>query len=524
MTQANSDFNRLDPNDANGSSALAPSDASTPAIAGEDLSIYDRSFDQPVILRQSPMWPQIIIWMLLAVVTFGFGWSYFAKIEQVVQATGQLKPQGRVKEVQAPMDGVIEAVMVDDGETVEQGDVLMRFDSTTANARLTSLNQIKDSLEVENRFYEKLIGSENGTIAGIEAAIAQLDLPPEIALLARNRAALIEENRLYRAQMGMGSLDGSLGFDEQERLRASVEEANTRSSAARLELEQLREQLDGINVRLDDARIQLETEKEILAELNPLLEEGAVARLQFVRQKQQVQTRNAEVAQLQEEKRRIELDIQQAQEELRNTEATTHKNTFDLIARNKNQVAQIDSQFSKVILENKQRISEIESQISQTQQELRYQELRAPISGTVFDMQAGPGFVTNPTEMLLKIVPQEDLVAEVFITQQDIGFIQPGMEVDVRIDTYTFSEFGDIKGEIIWIGDDALEPNETYNFFRYPARIRLSSQSLDVGERNLPIQSGMSISANIKIREDRRVISLFLERFTSEVESLKEVR
>jgi HlyD family secretion protein len=116
------------------------------------------------------------------------------------------------------------------------------------------------------------------------------------------------------------------------------------------------------------------------------------------------------------------------------------------------------------------------------------------------------------------------LIAEVFITNQDIGFVKEGMTVDVRIDSFPFSEYGDIQGEIISIGSDALPPDQIYDFYRFPAKIKLDSQTLNTNGREIPLQSGMSVSTNIKLREDRRVISLFLERFTKEVESLKNVR
>jgi HlyD family secretion protein len=225
-----------------------------------------------------------------------------------------------------------------------------------------------------------------------------------------------------------------------------------------------------------------------------------------------------------QEKQRLLLDLEQAEEELNNTQATTQKNTLDRIAQNKKQIAQIDSQLTKALVDNQNRIAELNSQISQAQQKLEYQNLKAPITGKIFDLEASPGFVANTSKKLMKIVPQDHLIAKVFITNQDIGFVKEGMKVDVRIDTFPFSEYGDLQGELISVGSDALPPNETYDFFRFPAKIRLDSQTLNTNNREIPLQSGMSVSANIKLREDRRVISLFIERFTKEVESLKNVR
>ena len=170
-------------------------------------------------------------------------------------------------------------------------------------------------------------------------------------------------------------------------------------------------------------------------------------------------------------------------------------------------------------------MADVNSKISQAQLNLKYQELRAPVAGTVFDLQAkNPGFVANPTTKLLQIVPNENYIAEVFITNKDIGFVRKGMKVDVRIDSFPYSEFGDIKGEVAGIGSDALPPDQTHQFYRFPAKVSLDKQSLMIRGQKVNLQSGMSISANIKVREERTVLSLFTELFTKQIDTLKEVR
>nr|ADO19060.1 secretion protein [Nostoc flagelliforme str. Sunitezuoqi] len=205
--------------------------------------------------------------------------------------------------------------------------------------------------------------------------------------------------------------------------------------------------------------------------------------------------------------------------------ALSDKNILDKIADNKQRIAAIDSQFMKVILDNEQRLADINSKISQAQLNVKYQELRAPVAGTVFDLQAkNPGFVATPTTKLLQIVPNENYIAEVFITNKDIGFVRKGMKVDIRIDSFPYSEFGDIKGELAGIGSDALPPDQTHQFYRFPAKLHLDKQSLVIRGKSVPLQSGMSISANIKVREERTVLSLFTELFTKQIDTLKEVR
>ena len=177
-------------------------------------------------------------------------------------------------------------------------------------------------------------------------------------------------------------------------------------------------------------------------------------------------------------------------------------------------------------MDNEKRLDELNGQIARARVTLQYQEIKAPVSGTVFDLNASPGYVTPPnqTEPLLKIVPDDHLVAEVDVTNKDIGFVREGQKVDVRIDSFPYSEFGDIKGTVASIGSDALPPDQTHQFYRFPVRVKLESQMLKTQQQDIPLQSGMSVTANIKVREKRTVLSLFTELFTRKLESLETVR
>ncbi len=515
MTQINGNNISQNGNGTNGKSQLITPKSQPKA--------KENNFEQSVILRQSPIWSRAIMLTLMGVATFGITWAYFARIEQVVPAMGQLKPEGAVKEVQAPVSGVVKEVFVEDGNRVKAGDLLLTFDNIATDAELKSLKKIRDSLTQENKVYEDVMASSSAITT--ELAFLRNNLPKEVAFLLKNRAALVSENELLRTQLKNSGIASEFGVDEQRLLAEAKQELDSRKEAARLEVKQLQKQLAQNDIRLKDAQSNLKIDEEIFKRLSILNEEGAIAQLQFLRQQQQVENRKAEIAQLTEESNRLRLDIEQGREELNTTVATTNKTVLEQIANNKKRIAEIDSQLTKVVLDNKKRLAEINSRISQTELNYQYQKLHAPTDGIVFDLQAGPKFVANPTQELLKIVPNGDqLIAEVFITNRDIGFVRENMKVDVRIDTFPFSEFGDIKGEVIWIGSDALPPDETYQFYRFPAKIRLDSQQLNIKGRKISLQSGMSISANIKVREDRTVLSLITDLFTKQVESLKQVR
>ncbi len=517
--------------------------------------------------RQTSFWSKALLWTVIGVSSFGLGWACIAQIEQTVPVTGQLKPEGKVKEVQTPVGGVITEVHVEDGEKVQPGDLLVTFDTTNTVARLKSLNEEKQSLGQENQYYQTLMQNTATTLLQLPP-----NLPVEIAQLGRERTELLTENQVFQAKLS-GTIPNVNG-ENLARLNALRAQSDARIQTARLDMAQLEKRLQQNQVQLTDARQQLATEKQnlidiqrrnqsavkntqqslqteeqILNRIEPLKEEGAIALIQYDKQlqavnelrsqlsqreaedrldnnqqRQTIQSTQADIDRLIQEQKRLQIELSQSEEKVKNIMADGETNVRGQIASNHQRLAEIDSQLTKRIVENKKRLSQIENEISQTKLNLTYQNLKADNSGIVFDLQASqPGFVAKASQPLLKIVPQDFLVAEVFITNQDIGFVKEGMPVDVRIDSFSFSEFGDIRGEIISIGKDALEPDEIYPFHRFPALVRLETQNLSVNGRELSLQSGMSINANVIVNEKRRVISLVAESLVKKLDALKSV-
>ncbi|MHC5723971.1 MAG: biotin/lipoyl-binding protein, partial [Nostoc sp.] len=210
MTQLNG--NHLNGNQKNGAKQDSP--VLTKQQQADQKSLVNsnnQEFEQSIVLRQSPIWSRTIMVTLMALACFGIGWAYFAKIEQVVPATGQLKPQGTVKEIQAPVSGVVKTVNVKDGQQVKPGDLLLTFDSIASVAELNSLNKIRIALIKENQIYRRLMGAS--TTTGSELLYFGGNLPPETAFLLKSRSALVEENELLRTQFKNSGQGSALGID-----------------------------------------------------------------------------------------------------------------------------------------------------------------------------------------------------------------------------------------------------------------------------------------------------------------------
>ena len=125
----------------------------------------------------------------------------------------------------------------------------------------------------------------------------------------------------------------------------------------------------------------------------------------------------------------------------------------------------------------------------------------------------------------MKIVPYDNLEANIEIPSNKIGFIKVGMPVEISIDSFPASDFGILNGEVKSIGSDALPPSQLDNRpeYRFPAIIKLENQQLIFrGNKRLPLQVGMSLTSNIKLRKVS-YLQLLLGTFQEKVDSLGEL-
>lgn len=170
-------------------------------------------------------------------------------------------------------------------------------------------------------------------------------------------------------------------------------------------------------------------------------------------------------------------------------------------------------------------LTELSSRLKEQQVTLRYQEVKAPVDGVVFDLKpTGKGYVLGEgSSVVLKLVPLARLQADVEIPSRDIGFIRSGQRADISIDSFPAVDFGVLEGRVSRVGSDALPPDPQQNKaeFRYPALIQLYSQHLTLKDgRKLPLQSGMSLTAHIKLRKTS-YLQLLLGSFRDKGDALR---
>ena len=170
-------------------------------------------------------------------------------------------------------------------------------------------------------------------------------------------------------------------------------------------------------------------------------------------------------------------------------------------------------------------LSQNEVKLAETNKILKQKSIISPVDGIVFDLkQTTKGYIPQTNETIMKIVPFESLEASIEIPSRKIGFVKKDMNVDINIDSYPSSDFGVLKGQIIHIGSDTLSPNqsELRDEYVYPARIKLDNQYLKINDgRNLPLQVGMTLRANIKLRKVT-YLKLLLSSLQNKTDSIRQ--
>ena len=194
------------------------------------------------------------------------------------------------------------------------------------------------------------------------------------------------------------------------------------------------------------------------------------------------------------------------------------------------EVLTLDEEKTRIIGETSTQLNQVNQQIINLRSELvglkeviSYRTIRAPISGKVFNAKVSPYSVVNSSQVLLRIVPANRLQARVEIPNSDIGFVREGLPVSVGVDSFSAGEFGYIQGTLGKIGSDALEPAQPGQQYRFPAVIFLKQQEVLSGNQSLNLQSGMSVSANIRLRS-RPAITLVTDMFVRQFEGIKRFR
>jgi HlyD family secretion protein len=410
-------------------------------------------FNQPVLLRRSRRASSVVAWTVIGGLGVAAVWAMVAPLGETVAVQGKLEPGSSVRKVQAPVPGVIEEVLVEEGQQVRRGDVLVRFDLSDARSRLTSAETIRERL--------------------------------------------INENQILSASLGDRPASG-LTANQQLQLGSQADDLRSRRAMAD-------EQLRASEARIVGLRQSLSTATNIAERFERLAVEGAVSEVQAL------ETRNKA-------------------NEIATSLAAEERTAESLRASRVNVEAAPSADLRGRIEANLRQISDLDNQIRQASLQLQYGVLAAPADGSVFDIDVSKGSVVETTRTLLRVVPNDALIARVYVPNDAIGYVAPGQRAEVSLATFPSSDYGSIPARIDRIATDALTTEEMAENLRtdakglyFPATLQLQSQLPPRLSDTVTLKPGMALTADIHLRE-RTVLALFTRFFNNRQQELRRVR
>jgi hemolysin D len=407
-----------------------------------------------------------ILWAIMAFLTIALVWASFGEIDVVAVAQGRIIPDGRIKTVQAPDQGVVRAIHVRDGQRVREGDPLIEMDPTVSQAEVEHAHEALRVAEIDRARAQGLLNFSN-------RAQAALDWPE--------------------------GLDPQVRATQEAIVAARISEQRAMREQAAQDLVQRR--ADRAMVAADVTRIeqQLPLVERQLESFQSLEARGFAPRLR--------------VAEVEERTIGMRQDLVIRRAELGRARAAE--------AMAEQHLASIDATFRREALDA---FNEADATARLRQEELTIAEdrnsrttLTAPASGIVQQLQVHTvGAVLRPADSLLVIVPDgSTLVVDAMVLNRDAGFVREGQPVRVKLEAFPFTRYGVIDGRLTFMSRDAVQDEHLGLVF--PARVELQQFSITVDRRVMPLTAGLAATAEIRTGR-RRIIEFLLSPLQRRVE------
>ncbi|MDP3481755.1 MAG: HlyD family type I secretion periplasmic adaptor subunit [Sulfuricella sp.] len=408
--------------------------------------------------------PRTVMYTVLALFLIMLAWAIFGKLDIIASAEGRLVPQTYVKIVQPADAGIVQDILVQEGQEVEAGQVLMRMDTkfTEADAK---------TIQNELRLKSLILRRADAELAGRPMTRRKED-PPELYGQVENQ---------YRAH-------------RQAYLDAVGQESES----------------------LNKARHDLRSAQETLSKLQqvvPVYQKSAAAYEKLAK--------DNFVSQLAaQEKVRDRIEKEQDLKAQESNVASLKSS----IAASEKKLAQISSNYKSQLqnerVDTESQYQKLRQDWAKIEHKSNLLELKAPQAGIIKDLATHTrGTVVSPGTVMMTLVPHDEpLQAEILVKNEDVGFVYPNQKTKIKLAAYPFQKYGMIEGTVIHVGADASDgaqpaadkskDQKAAPQLTYKALVRLAVQSLEIEGEKLRLSPGMQVVA--EIHQGRRTVMEYL--------------
>jgi len=402
--------------------------------------------------------------LALVILVGGFGtWTVKAQISGAVITSGQIEVDRNRQIVQHPDGGVVEEIIVDEGDTVQAGDLLLRLDATVLRSELAVVEgQLFEILARRARFEAERDDAPTLSFSPVLSEVGS----PEVKTLMEG------QERLFRARL--------------ETNRSAVEQLTQQRA-------QIASQITGISAQQEALSVQRDLIAQELADQQTLLDRGLA--------------QASRVLALQREKARLlgtvgELTAQAAQAAERMTEIELQILGLSSTRREEAITRLRDLQFNELELSERRRT---------LRRQLDRLDIRAPVSGIVYGLQVfAPQSVIRPADPVLFLIPQDrPLVIATRVETVDIDQIHVGQGVTLRFSSFDQRRTPELMGKVTLISADAFQ-NENSGLSYYLAEVQLDEGQLERLPANVTLIPGMPVEAFVRTA-DRSPLDFFIK-------------
>jgi hemolysin D len=404
-------------------------------------------------------------------------WASLGRMDIVATAEGKIVPGGRTKLIQPFETGVVRAIHVRDGQTVKAGDVLIELDPTM--------------IEADQEREKSDLAAAELDVARLRAALADDPLaafrPPQGANPAQvemYRQFLINQRAEQNAKVA--EIGRQLGQKQAERSTTSANVAKIQAT-----IPVLQERVDIHKTLLD---------KGLASKVIYLTEMQDLVGLQqdILVQQSRLSEADASIALLNETREKTAVEYR--------------RTVYDALSK------------------AEQKAASLAQDVIKAEQRTKLQRLTAPVDGVVQQLAVHTvGGVVTPAQALAVVVPTETpLEIEAMLSNRDIGFVHAGQRAEIKVDTFNFTRYGLLHGEVLSVSSDAITRERQQGAsndrtpgaatstsepqgqeLEYAARISLDRTDMQVDEKVVKLGPGMAVTAEIKTGS-RRMISYLL--------------
>ncbi|MBC7666850.1 MAG: HlyD family type I secretion periplasmic adaptor subunit [Caulobacter sp.] len=415
----------------------------------------------PAIVRLSEQPPsplgRALLTTILVFLALLIAWAAIGRLDVVAVAEGKLVPSTYLKIVQPTDAGVVKEILVREGESVKAGQLLMRMDPTLANSDLKAL-----TADAHNkRLAVRRIDAEltDGRFASRLGDPAELFAQVNAQYIA-NRVAY--ENALAQERATLDKAKHDLASTKE--IRAKLAETlphfrNQEASYAGLE----RDGFVGALASSDKKRERIEREQDLRAQEDVVASAGATL--------------------VQEERKIVQIG------------------------------AEYQRRLRAERIETAAQLERVEQELAKQEHRGGWLEMKAPANGIVKDLATHTaGTVASPGTILMTLVPTgESLLAEVWVKNDDIGFVRERQPVRLKLAAFPFQQYGMVDGDVLQVSADSSDPANAAStapgpaarpggeVLAYRALVNLRSQQLSVDGRPYALAPGMQVAAEIHL-------------------------